>query len=339
MKADSLFYQRAQNQMDGAFCEKYSPPFVDSECARGSWLASRGALAMRPVGQFFDILDSRKNDCQKFYRDAEAVGVRFEVREEISVAVGHGHINLHCDGVIAGGWPDFPGRMIVKFRSVMKTEFGEIREKGVSEQARNQGQLLMASGGIRNLLFVTYCPFVGLYHFAIQKYDEALALKIWNTTNAGVESNDVPPQLPTVDNKVNPKCETCTFAAACMAPIIPSPTCRSCRHSQLGPNGSIVCLPQNGFALNSENVMNLHKCAYHRYRDGLIASWTTSEGQTGENEFTYTNLLNGSKFVNGEGQGKYTSYEMNSIKGKNPAELVGDKTIDKLKSTFGATLE
>lgn len=338
MKAESLFSQRAQNQMDGEFCEKYSAPFVDSECLRGAWLASRGAVAMRPVGQFYDILDSRRNDLHKFYRDAESVGVRFATKEEISIKVGHGHINIHCDGVIASGWPDASGQIIVKFRSVTKSEFKEIRDNGISEQQRNQGQLLMASGGIHKLLFVTYCPYIGLYNFALQDYNKELALLIWNTTNAGVESQDIPPQLPTVNGEVNPKCGKCSFASACMAPVIPSTTCRSCRHSQIGPNGSITCLPNNNHALNCENIMNLHKCSYHRYREGLISSWSTFDGQTGNNEFTYTNLLNGSTFVNGEGQGKYTSYEMSSVKGKNPAELIGDKAIDKLKNTFGASL-
>lgn len=339
MKAESLFYQLAQNQMDGEFCESHSAPFVDYECKRGAWLSSRGALSMRPVSNLYNVIDSRRYAVQKFFRDAESIGVQFNTKNEIAVKVGHGHITIRCDGLIENGWPDQGGRMIVKFRNVAKHELAEIRDNGISEQSRNQAQMLMASGGIRNTLFVTYCEFVGVYHFAIVNYNEELARAIWNTTNAGVESDEAPAQLPTVNNELNPRCETCSFAAVCMAPIIPSTTCRSCRHSQFGPNGSLTCLPNNGYELNSENIMNLHKCGYHRYRAGLIASWASPEGGNDNNEFVYTNMLNGTKFINGEGEGKYTSYEMNSIKGKNPASLVGESTIEKLKTMFGATLE
>lgn len=339
MKAESLFYQRAQNEMDGNFCEKYTAPFVDSECRRGAWLASHGALSMRPIAQFYDIIDSNRRDVNKFFDDAERIGVVFSAKNEISIKCGHGHINLHCNGVIENGWPDQAGRLIVKFKTVNKNDYGNIVKDGISEQMRNQAQILMGSGGIRNTLFVHYCPFVGLYHFSIVNYNPDLARQIWEVTNEGVASNDIPEQLPATDGKINQKCETCTFSTACMAPVIPSTTCRSCRHSQLGPNGAITCLPNNNHALNSENVMNLHKCGYHRYREGLISSWSLFEGQTGENEFTYSNLLNGSKFVNGDGEGKYSSYEMNSIKGQNPASLVGDKVIDKIKNVFGATLD
>lgn len=343
MILDTLFYRQLQKSFRFDAEEKRevrAPAFADNECKRGYWLSAHGAIAVVPHQNIGAFLHFEEVNAKAFAEKCQRENINVQFYEESNLSFGHGHVKLYSNLIVYyGAYANSQNPARGRYVSCSKLKFGEVVEHGIPRLMEYQAQIIMALTKTRDFVFVFHSVQTGQFKFLETKFNESLAIEIWNAANAGVESQAIPPHLPQVDGKINPKCDDCEFSTACLAPEIPAPTCRACRHVVLGPNGYIACGPQNNFNLNSEMVLNLHHCEFHRYNPGLIATWAQPEGQTDSNEWVYSNLLNGGKFVNGSTTpGGYSSYQMNTIEGNNPAALVGDSTLDKLIKMFDAKL-
>ncbi|AWD90208.1 hypothetical protein [Dickeya phage Sucellus] len=339
MKIDELMQQQSYSEMDSEYCDNHNIVMVDNECQRGPWLSAHGALTMIPVSSIYSIEKSRLSNLNIFIERTKSLGVVWESSTPVCVKAGHGHIPIWCDGIISSGFPDIPdSKLVVVFKSMSKVQMKMNKINGLSDNEKNKNQILMACARIDKLLFVIYSQSSGEYSYHLERLDINLAKSIWNNSSSAVEKKECPPQLPLVNGKINDKCSRCEISSICMAPIIPTPTCRTCRHSVFGPNGYLSCGPQNNFHLNHENIANRHKCGHHRYNAGLIASWASEEfSDDSSNSYKYKNMLNGNSFINGDGG--YSSYEMNEVHGVKGVEIIGDKNIDKIKNMFSAEIK
>lgn len=327
--------QKLLYEMDSDFCVKNSVFAIDDECARASYLSSRWVAPMLPIPYLKRIIDTRKNYAEKLKDDLESVGVQFSRKDGFNVSVGHGHINIFVDGVIAGGVNGLTGSAIMIYLHASKLQYKAYKNDGFSSFLVNQVNLLMSVGGINNAIVFIGCPEHGGLAYEIIPINYKIAKSVYNTLNAGVESADMPPRLG-VGEPVK-KCETCPFNANCYAPTPPPATCRTCKHFIIGPDGFGGCSAQGGIQLSHEQQMNLHKCTYHLYKESFLSGFTLNKGIDIEgNRSLYVNLVNNMEFINGKGEGEYTSYEISAIKGM---ELLGDKQIDKLKKMFSAIIE
>lgn len=342
MILDNAFYRQLQRAFRFVAEDKReirAPSFADNECKRGYWLSARGAIAIVPHQNIGAFLHFEEINAKAFAEKCQRENINVQFAEE-NLTFGHGHVKLYSNLICYyGNYANSQNPARARYISCSKNKFGGVVENGIPRALEYQAMIIMALTRTRDFLYVFHSVQTGQFKFIEIKYDEKLAMEVWETANAGVESADIPPHLPEIGGKIHPKCADCEFSAACLAPEIPAPTCRACRHVVLGPNGYIACGAQNNFNLSPEMILNLHKCEYHRYNAGLIATWAQPEGRTDANEWVYSNLLNGGKFVNGSTTpGAYSSYQMNNIEGNNPASLVGDDTLNKLIQMFDAKL-
>lgn len=342
MILDNAFYRQLQKTFRFVAEDKReirAPSFADNECKRGYWLSARGAIAVIPHQNIGAFLHFEEVNAKAFAEKAQRENINIQFYEENS-AFGHGHIKLYSNLIcFYGSYANSQNPARGLYVSCSKVKFAGVVENGIPRALEYKANIIMALTKTRDFLFVFHSMQTGQFKFIEMKYDEPLAKQVWETATAGVESQDIPPHMPEIDGKIHPKCADCEFSVACLAPEIPYSTCRACRHVNLGPNGYVACGAQNNFSLSADMILNLHHCEYHRYAPGLIGTWAQPEGQTDANEWVYSNLLNGGKFVNGSTTpGAYSSYQMNTIEGNNPASLVGDAKLTKLIQMFDAKL-
>lgn len=350
-------------EMNADYCESNSPQFVDDKCARVAFYSARRNLIFRAAPILKNALDSSQSFVARLIYNLKKIGVKFADGKDkpFFIKVGYGHINIKVDGIISSGFPDFPNEPgIILCQTVSGKEFNELTDSQMpySGYLVNHAQLMMAYGNFKKACIFVISRASGDVFAQVVEINFNVANQIENTTNAGVSANIAPERIipistvQTLPTGLASKCASCYFAVHCMLPDSPPPICQNCEHCQIGPQGSVKCMAQNGFDLNFEMQQNLHKCQHHIYRPDILDSWAeligdaTKEG-IGEEDIIsvkignhYANKLTGAEFFNipeihNEPEA-YSSYEIYGAKGK---DLVGDKGIDKLRKVFGAKIQ
>ena len=355
---------QAQHEMNPAYCEDNSPQFVDDQCARMAFYSARRNLIFRPNYILKTALDNAQSFTARLIHNLKKIGVQFSEQKPFFYKVAHGHISLKVDGVISGGFPDFPNEQAILLTQTMSgVEFAELCKSQMpySGYLVNHAQLLMAYSGIKKTAIFIIARNSGEVFAQVVELNYNLATNIDNASKFGVTSQYAPDRIIpvhtfTTGKHENAKCNSCYFAVHCMLPDSPPPICRNCEHCVFADNGFVGCSAQadrdgNPFPLNDEMQQNLHACTHHIYRPDILDSWAGFQGEAEKTVIgesgpiqakignIYANKITGQVFYNipsvAGAEDGYTSYEIFGAKGK---ELVGDKAIDSLKKIFNASI-
>lgn len=331
-KVEHLLNQISLNEVTPDFCEKATPQFVDDECARVGFYSSRWACIMRPEARIKNAIDFAQSSAARVLYNLKKIGVIFESDKPLYTKIMFGHINMRIDGIIKQGFPDFPnerGLLFVKVHD--KKSYAESIKTRSNHYAEKAAHILMAYGGFKKSAIINVCPDSGDIFAQVVELNLNIANLIYSKMQEGVTSKKAPERLRDKDEK----CFSCPYSIYCIAPEIPSPTCRNCVNFIIGDNGFAGCSKKSGNQVSQHEQMNLHKCDMHIYNSDFLSSWAEFLQDDLNDSKEYANKITGEVFKNSNDGSGYTSYEIYGAEGK---MLIGDKKIDKIKRMFDAKI-
>lgn len=329
-----LLNQVSQNEVTADFCEKASPQFVDNQCARIGFYSSRWACVMRPEAKIKNAIDFAQSSAARMIYNLKKVGVIFENEKPLYTKIMFGHISMRIDAIIARGFPDFPNeRGLLFIRIHDKASFAQVEKSGSNHYAEMNSHILMAYGGFKKSAIINVCPDNGEIFAQVVELNLNTANEIYEKMQIGVTQVEAPARIKGNDEK----CFSCPFSIYCVAPEVPSPTCRNCVNFIIGDNGFAGCKAKNGAKLSIHEQMNIDKCNMHIFNKEFLSSWADFIRDELDGGKEYVNKITGEIFVNSNSRkgSEYTSYEIYGAQGK---MLIGDSKIDKIKKMFNATI-
>lgn len=320
---------------------------VGRECARSLWYSFRSCGREEFEGRMIRLFDTGHHEEARFVADLRAIGCevhdRDESGEQFAVTALAGHFKGHADGV-ALGIPEAPKTWhLLEFKTHGAKSFAALKKNAVEKAKPEhfaQMQIYMRLMGLDRALYLAVNKDTDELYAERVKHDELASAKLIQKAETIIRATEPPPRIN--DDPESWACKFCQFKPLChghepSAPAVASDVnCRNCIHAtpQFDGDARWTC-DRHGRTLNQAD--QIKACEDHVFIPALLNFAKPIDGGDDRAIGVWIEYerADGHRFRVSKSPNDYTSQELTQL----PAPLVGNGTVDDVKSILGATLE
>jgi CRISPR/Cas system-associated exonuclease Cas4 (RecB family) len=320
---------------------------IGHECDRYLWLMFRWAEQEKFEGRMLRLFRTGHLEEPRLVEDLRAIGVEVHDKDpsgaQWQVFTLGGHFGGSMDAALHNV-PEAPKTWhVAEFKTSSEKKFLEMQKKGVREANKKhfaQMTTYMGLTGMTRALYIMKNKNTDELHVERIEFDEAEFKRIVQRAERVIKSAE-PPARCAKDASWY-VCKQCPMKDLCWQQAAPQVNCRTCAHSTPELDGdkrwSCALLKKNlAYEVKDGKVIQdeqLRGCPQHVYIPALLERFAkpVSSGSAG---VVYQLLDGGSTFINGGGQGAFTSQEIRACEGK---AALTDPNVREMKQCFGARI-
>ena len=319
-------------------------------CDRYLWYCFRQCCKPEFSGRMYRLFETGHFEEARFVKDLEVIGCivhdvdanrSFERTQQFKVAAFGGHLKGYMDGC-ALGIPEAPKTWhVLEFKTHNAKSFKKLEKEGVQKskpQHYAQVQIEMHLTGMKRALYLARNKDTDDLYSERIRYDEYENELLMEKAKRIITATSPPDRISSRPDFY--QCQWCDARGICWGedskPALPVPvlSCRQCCHATPlidGEDRNWCCrkleLPIDGDT----------PCKHHLILPGLLEAFAEPEGYgkdlAGNDSIVFKNS-DGTKWQHGSAEGCFSSEELMKL----PASALRNKTIQKAKDLFGATV-
>lgn len=220
---------------------------IGDNCVRALWYDWRGSYVTSHDGRLLRLFKTGYIQEDRVVEDLKNAGLQVwpldpDTGQQWTYTAANGHFVAKLDGVVKGvpGAEKTPHTLEIKSSNVKG--FKELQAHGV-QKAKPVHYAQMQAGlwlsGLERALYVAICKDDERFYIErVAKDDEAIA-EIQRKLQQLTDTMSPPPRI--TDKEDHWECKFCDAKAVCWQKETLLQNCRTCQHSQVGPEGSWHC--------------------------------------------------------------------------------------------------
>jgi len=334
---------------DGAelgFREHLGASIIGRACSRDIWYSFRWVTPSNFPGRILRLFDRGKREEAVFIAELQGIGVDVKetdprTGEQWQYSAHGGHFGGSGDGVALSGIPEAPkSPHILEFKTHNDKSFKLLVKDGVLKAKPEhyaQMQVYMGLSKIDRALYGAVNKNDDTQHFERVEFDKKDFVQLMERARMIITSDAPPAKIS--DDPGWYQCSFCNHKSTCHSTVTPPPTCRSCVHATpVIDEAADAVWRCEAHDVNLTKEQQLNGCPSHVYSPKMLENWADATDAI-DQSVEFTVKATGKRFLNGppnaDGLATYSSIEVYRCQDK---ALLGDKFIDEMKTTFGATV-
>lgn len=237
---------------------------IGRKCSRQLWYNFRHAIpadikasSSKSVGQIYRIFNRGQREEEFFLKVLQGVGCRFvnpigpngPTQARISDVNGHFGGSIDAIGYLPAKF-EFNDKIGFEFKTANTSEFSKVKSQGVKLYKPEHHSQMCVYGYKAGLPYFLYCVVdknTDEYHIELVEVDIELGQEMIEKAKLIVNS-EIPLQRIAMTS-TNWQCKTCVYSGLCFNQEKATINCRTCIHSQPGPNATWQCKLAGGMEI------------------------------------------------------------------------------------------